>query len=72
MSDNSDIRCPDKVRLGHLVVEAIQEVFRVRNERKASDDKAKRKKLFNSARAARQKLREAAYALRAHVESHGC
>jgi len=71
MPDN-DIRCPDRVRLEERAVEALREVLRVRGERKASLDRAMREGILASLNAARRSQREAQYALRAHIESHGC
>jgi hypothetical protein len=45
MPDN-DIRCPHRVQLGQRVVEAIQKAFCVRDERKSSEDKARRDELW--------------------------
>jgi hypothetical protein len=71
MPDNEP-RCSDRVRLGQLVVAAIREVHRIRGERQSSEDKSKRAELWTALQVARRAQREAEYALRAHVENHGC
>ena len=72
MSENSDIPCPDKVRLGQRVVEATQDIHRIRSERQGLEERVRGTDRETVMRAAHKRKREAEYALRSHVESHGC